>query len=81
MGIVIVDVCDGNAITSLDIEEILEKEFPEVAVIMSECLSFCGLCAIRPYALVNGKRVIGKTPEECLEKIRTAIKEELAIYM
>lgn len=81
LGIVIVDVCDGNAITSLDIEKILEEEFPEVAVLMSECLSFCGLCAIRPYALVNGKRVIGKTPEECLEKIRAAIKEELAVYM
>ena len=27
MGIVVVEICDGNAITSIDIEEILEREF------------------------------------------------------
>ncbi|WP_404456132.1 YuzB family protein [Virgibacillus necropolis] len=80
MGIVIVDVCDGNAITTINIEEIIEKEFPEVAVLMNECLSFCGLCRLKPYALVNGKRVSGNTPEECLDKIREAIRKELAVY-
>ncbi|WP_339226429.1 DUF1450 domain-containing protein [Oceanobacillus sp. FSL K6-2867] len=80
MGIVVVEVCDGNAITTLNIEEIIESEFPEVAVLMNDCLSFCGLCRVRPYALVNNKRVFGKTPEECLEKIREEIKKELAIY-
>lgn len=74
------DICDGNAITTIDIEAIIEEEFPEVAVLMNDCLSYCGLCAIRPFALVNGKRVIGKTVEECLENIRSAIKEELSIY-
>lgn len=79
MGIVIIDICSGNAITTIeDIEGILESEFPEVAVLMNECLSYCGLCAIRPFALVNGKRVIGKTPSECLDNIRAAIKIELA---
>ncbi|SHG26062.1 DUF1450 domain-containing protein [Ornithinibacillus halophilus] len=80
MGIVVVEICDGNAITTLNIEEILENEFPEVAVLTSDCLSFCGLCRVKPYALVNNKRIFGKTPEECLEKIKIAIKEELAIY-
>lgn len=80
MGIVIVDVCDGNAITTINIEEIIEREFPEVAVLMNECLSFCGLCRLKPYALVNGKRVSGNTPEECLDKIRETIIKELAVY-
>ena len=80
MGIVVVEVCDGNVITSIDIEEVLEEEFPEVAVLINECLSFCGLCRVRPYALVNNKRVFGRTPEECLDKIKVAIKEELAVY-
>lgn len=80
MGIIVVEICDGNTIKTIDIEEILETEFPEVAVIMNECLNFCGLCAVRPYALVNNKRVFGKTPEECLDKIRIVIKEELAFY-
>lgn len=80
MGIVVVEVCDGNTITTLDIEAILEEEFPEVAVLTSDCLSFCGLCRVKPYAIVNNRRIFGKTPEECLDKIREAIKEELAIY-
>lgn len=80
MGIIVVEICDGNTIKTIDIEEILETEFPEVAVIMNECLNFCGLCAVRPYALVNNKRVFGKTPEECIDKIRIVIKEELAFY-
>ncbi|MFZ3579180.1 DUF1450 domain-containing protein [Virgibacillus sp. DJP39] len=80
MGIVIVDVCDGNAITTINIEEIIEKEFPEVSVMMNECLSFCGLCRLKPYALVNGKRIAGNTTEECLDKIREQIKKELAVY-
>jgi len=80
MGIVVVEVCDSNAITTLNIEEIIESEFPEVAVLTNECLSFCGLCRVRPYALVNNKRVFGKTPEECLENIREQVKKELAVY-
>lgn len=81
MGIVVVDICSSNAITAIDIEEIIEKEFPEVAVVFYSCLNYCGLCANSPYALVNGKLVYGKTPEQCLEKIREQIKKELAIYM
>lgn len=80
MGIVVVEICDGNMITVLDLEYILEQEFPEVAVLMSDCLSFCGMCAVRPYAIVNNKRIFGKTPEEALEKIRQAVRDELAQY-
>jgi uncharacterized protein YuzB (UPF0349 family) len=80
VGIIVVEVCDGNLITSVDIEGIIESEFPEVAVLMNECLSFCGLCRVRPFALVNNRRIFGKTPEECLDNIRKAIKEELAVY-
>ncbi|MFZ0371248.1 Uncharacterized protein YuzB, UPF0349 family [Halobacillus alkaliphilus] len=80
MGVVVVEVCDGNLITELDIEDIIESEYPEVAVLMNECLSFCGMCAVRPYAIVNGTRVFAKTTEEALDKIRTKIEEELAVY-
>ncbi len=80
MGVVVVEICDGNLITELDIESIIESEYPDVAVLMNECLSFCGMCAVRPYAIVNGSRVFGKTSEEALEKIRTKIEEELALF-
>lgn len=79
-GIVVVEYCDGNAIQDIDLEAILEEEYPEVAVLMNSCLSFCGMCSIGPYVLVNGKRVFGKTAEECLNKIRKQIDEELEMY-
>lgn len=81
MGIVVVDVCQANLLATIDIEEILEQEFPEVAVLMNNCLNFCGLCARVAYAQVNGKLIHGKTIDECLDKIREAIKKELAIYL
>ncbi|WP_226035518.1 DUF1450 domain-containing protein [Aquibacillus saliphilus] len=80
MGIVVVEICDGNLMTTIDLEGIIESEYPEVAVLTSDCLSFCGLCALKPYALVNGKRIFAKNPEACLEKIKKAIEEELAVY-
>lgn len=75
MGIVVVELCDGNAITRLNIEEIIESEFPEVVVLTSDCLSFCGLCRVKPYALVNNRRIFGQTPEECLEKLELLSKK------
>lgn len=80
MGIVVVEICDGSLINELQIEQILELEFPEVAVIENSCLSFCGMCAKRPYAIVNGKRIFAKTAEECVERIKEKIVEELSIY-
>ncbi|MRH44649.1 DUF1450 domain-containing protein [Aquibacillus halophilus] len=80
MGIVVVEICDGNLIHTIDLEGIIESKYPEVAVITNDCLSFCGLCALKPYALVNGKRIFAKNIEQCLDKIEKAIEEELAVY-
>jgi len=59
----------------------IESEYPEVAVIQNECLSFCGMCGKRPYAFVNGKRVFAKTPEQCLKLIKERIEVELEFYL
>lgn len=80
MGIVVVEICDSNMMSLLDIEGIIESEYPEVAVIQNDCMNFCGMCAARPYAIVNGKRIFAKTPEECLSLIRERIESELAVY-
>lgn len=81
MKIIVVEVCDANTLTTIDIEEIIEEEFPEAAVIINQCLSFCGLCRSVPFAIVNNKLIYGKTPEICLDKIRNRIKEELATFL
>ncbi|WP_071394308.1 DUF1450 domain-containing protein [Bacillus tuaregi] len=81
MGIVVVDICESSFINEVDVETILETEYPEVAVISNDCLSFCGMCAKRPFAFVNGKPIFAKTVEECLRLIRERIEEELAFYL
>ena len=80
MGIVVVEICDGSLINEIPIEKLLEQEYPEVAVIESSCLSFCGMCAKRPYAIVNGKRIFARTAEECLALIKEHIEAELAVF-
>lgn len=77
---IIVEVCDANTLNEIDVETILEEEFPEVAVIINQCLSFCGLCRAVPYAIVNNEIVYGKTAEECLNKIRAHIENERALF-
>lgn len=80
MGIIVVEICNGSLIMQVDIENILEAEYSEVAVISNDCLSFCGMCAKSPYAIVNGKRIFAKTIPECLELIRKHVETELAVY-
>nr|WP_026973690.1 DUF1450 domain-containing protein [Alicyclobacillus contaminans] len=77
MGIIVVEVCEGNRLMALDVMQ-LEQDYPEVSVLISECLSFCALCGARPYALVNGRNIHAKTPEECLAQVRAAIEAELS---
>ncbi|WP_232824165.1 MULTISPECIES: DUF1450 domain-containing protein [Paraliobacillus] len=80
IGIVIVEICESNLLQTINTENLFESEYPEVAVLESDCLSFCGLCRLKPYALVNGRRIRGKDIDDCIAKIRVAIEEELAVY-
>jgi len=60
-----------------NIEKLLESEYPEVAVLRNVCVSFCGMCANNPFAIVNGKRIFAKSQEECIGLIRRRIESEL----
>ncbi|KIL49510.1 DUF1450 domain-containing protein [Jeotgalibacillus soli] len=80
MGIIVVGICDGSLITAIPLEEILEREYPGVAVIENSCLSFYGMCGKRPNVMVNGKQIFAKTAEQCLELIKPHIEAELAVY-
>ncbi|MGF7128015.1 uncharacterized protein YuzB (UPF0349 family) [Natronobacillus azotifigens] len=80
IGIILVEICESNLLKTIDIENLLESEYPEVSVLITDCLSFCGLCRLRPFALVNGKRIKGNTIEDCLTNIRQYIEAELANF-
>lgn len=79
LGVVVVEICQGNLLASLDVEQ-LEEEFPEIAVLRLDCLNLCGLCRARPYAMVNGSKVFAKTNEECMDLIRQQVKAELESF-
>ncbi|WP_170243724.1 DUF1450 domain-containing protein [Halolactibacillus alkaliphilus] len=80
MGIIIVEICESNLLSTIETEGLLEEEYPEVSVITSSCLSYCGLCRLRPFAMVNGRRIKGKDVTDALNNIRQAIDEALDFY-
>jgi len=78
IGIILVEICNLNALKDVHLAEI-EESSPLVSVIQMECLNSCGLCTVAPFALVNGKRVFGKTLDKCITKINQQIQKELDV--
>lgn len=76
LGLVVVEVCQRNAIAAIALEE-LEAEYPEIAVLRTDCLSMCHVCRAVPYAMVEGKRVLAKSASVCLDLIREAAVKEI----
>ena len=80
IGIIVVEVCTNNWLSVYELEQ-LEECYPEVAVLRTNCLGYCGLCKVNPYAMVNGTRVSAKTIEACVQLIKERIEEELATLL
>jgi uncharacterized protein YuzB (UPF0349 family) len=71
----IIEFCISNLASGAQkAREILEKD-PNLDVIEYGCLSHCGICAVTFFALVNGERVTGKTPEELVDNIYQFLEE------
>lgn len=79
LGLVVVEVCDRNSLSSLSLED-LEADDPEVAVLRTNCLLTCNLCRAVPYAMVNGKNVYAKTKLQCLDLVKKAVTEEIKAF-
>lgn len=78
MGIVIVEVCESNFISQLNLES-LEALYPGVSVLRTDCLSKCGVCQYNAYAYVNGQIVFAKDVQTCFERIQAKVEEELTM--
>jgi len=76
LGLIVVEVCNRNSIASSPLEE-LEVQYPEVAVIRTNCLNNCNMCRVVPYAMVDEQRVYAKTLDQCLEQINETIKKKV----
>jgi uncharacterized protein YuzB (UPF0349 family) len=71
----IIEFCISNlANGSQKARAILERD-PNLDIIEYGCLSHCGKCAASLFALVNGEVVMGKTPDELVEKIYQYLDE------
>jgi uncharacterized protein YuzB (UPF0349 family) len=79
MGIVIVEVCDVNPASGLDLEQ-LETDYPGVSVMRTPCLSNCTQCAEVPFAYVNGEIFTAPDTATLLTTIQGAIETELAAW-
>ncbi|MFD2168803.1 DUF1450 domain-containing protein [Tumebacillus lipolyticus] len=79
MGIVIVEVCDVNPASGLELES-LEIKYPGTSVIRTPCLSNCSQCAQHPYAYVNGEIYWADTTDQLWNKLQAAIEQELASF-
>lgn len=71
----LIEFCISNlARGSQRAREILERD-PNLDVIEYGCLSHCGLCAEKLYALVEGEVVTGKTPDDLVDNIYQYLEE------
>ncbi|SFG21814.1 DUF1450 domain-containing protein [Sporolactobacillus nakayamae] len=75
LGLITIEVCDYGSLTVQHLEKIARH--PEVAVMNYDCLNVCGMCSLKPFAMVNGQRVFANTIDACLEKIEKKVDEEL----
>ena len=79
LGLVVVEVCERNILSSQSIDD-LEEEYPEVAVLRTNCLLMCHMCRAVPYAMVNQKRVYARKADQCIGLLKKAIEEEMAAF-
>ncbi|MFD0712729.1 DUF1450 domain-containing protein [Paenibacillus sp. GCM10027626] len=78
-GLIIVEVCQRNAINSAELEQ-FEQDMPEVTVMRMECLNHCTLCTVQPHLQVNGKLITARTAKQCFERAGQAIEKEVAFF-
>ncbi|WP_152395827.1 DUF1450 domain-containing protein [Paenibacillus guangzhouensis] len=76
LGLIVVEVCESNAMAALPLED-LEEEFPEVAIMRTDCLNMCALCKAKSYVMVDNQRVASSDRDICLAKTKEAIKQHL----
>lgn len=71
----IIEFCLSNLASGTQkAKEELERD-PNFDVIEYGCLGFCGQCALKHFALVNGEFVSGETNEELVNNVYQYLEE------
>ncbi|MGZ4032248.1 MAG: DUF1450 domain-containing protein [Tumebacillaceae bacterium] len=71
-----IDFCNGNLMSfTQELFLQLREEHPEWKVSRYGCLTNCGECAVRPFAIVNDEIVAGQDIEEFRVKLFAEIEK------
>jgi len=63
--LVVLDFCNGNLLAHTpELLQRLRTEHPEWKISRYGCLTNCGECAARPFAILNDEIVAAATPDE-----------------
>ena len=66
----VVDFCNGNLMTfGMEMITELREQRPDWEISRYGCLTNCGECAVRPFAIVDDQIVTAATAKELLEKL------------
>ncbi|KEO83209.1 DUF1450 domain-containing protein [Tumebacillus flagellatus] len=73
---VTLDFCNGNLMSfTQELFLSLREEHPEWNISKYGCLTNCGECAVRPFAILNDDIVAAETPEELRTKLLERIEQ------
>jgi uncharacterized protein YuzB (UPF0349 family) len=72
--LITLDFCNGNLMSfTQELFLKLREDHPEWKVSRYGCLTNCGECAARPFAILNDEIVTAETPDELYQKITEAV--------
>ncbi|WP_432774930.1 DUF1450 domain-containing protein [Brevibacillus gelatini] len=61
--------CPCNLQGSLEWVRNEVRKFPDVELIDERCVNYCGQCLEKPFALYNGKNIVGNDGQELLDRL------------
>ncbi|MBL0388035.1 DUF1450 domain-containing protein [Tumebacillus sp. ITR2] len=67
---IVIDFCNSNLMSfTQELIQSLREEHPEWNISKYGCLTNCGECSVRPFAILNDDIVAGETVEELRAKL------------
>ena len=64
-----VKFCPNNCPEEIEQVKHHLKPYPDVEIVDDFCILYCGQCLVQPFALVNGKNIVGDTAEELFSNV------------
>lgn len=76
----LIKFCPNNFKKKLNETKTAVKQLSDVQVMENKCLNYCGQCIVEPFAIVNGKGVFCKKPDELYPAIQEKLSCSTALF-